>query len=117
MDTRLVKSLSRLTALKNNLPQKGWGVSGKYVEEFNSILEDLEKVSSKNLKEFNIPDNEVRPRMTSVDGAGHKIYTSESYCDKEYASMKIDGVLGYFTLLLQPTEIKNKLGFYVEKKD
>ena len=116
MDKQLIKSLARLTALKNNVPQKGYGVLEKYVDEFNTIIGELEKSSGEDLSEFKIPDNEVGPRVTSVDMTGRKTYSSGSYCDREFISMKIDGVLGYFTFLLQPNEIKDELGFKLKKR-
>ena len=117
MDKNLAKLLSRLSALKANIPQRGWGVSKKYVDEFNLILEELRKITDEELNEFKVPDNEVRPRMTSVSYGGHKTYTDEHFCDREFILMKIDGILGYFTLLLEPIEVKNKLGFDVENND
>jgi len=117
MDKNLAKLLARLTALKTNVPQKGYGVPKKYVDEFNSILKGLGETSGEDLNEFMVPTGEVKPRMTSIDMSGRKTYSSESYCDREFISMKIDSVLGYFTLLLKPTEIQNKLGFDVEEND
>jgi len=117
MDKDITKLFARLSALKGNIPERGWGVPEKYVSEFNSILEELQNNSGEDLDDFKIPDNEVRPRVTSVNMGGKKTYSSERFCDKEFISMKIDGVLSYFTLLLQPKEIQNKMGFSVEERD
>lgn len=116
MDNNLAKLLARLTALKNNLPENS--VSRKYVDEFNSITVGLEEISNETLKEFKISESEIKPRLLSWNylTGGEKKYSSEHYCQKEYLLMKIDGVLGYFTLLLQPTETKEKLGFDIEEK-
>ncbi|GAG77599.1 unnamed protein product [marine sediment metagenome] len=100
MNDNLIKSLARLTGLKNNIPT-GW-VLRKYGDEFNSILVTLEKDSSFNLAEFVIPEHEFESRP------GHR----GKYCDREFLLMKIDGVLSYFTFVLQPEETKNKLGFF-----
>lgn len=116
MDKELAKLLARLTALKNNLPK--YSVPRKYADEFNSILAELEKNSGENLNEFKIPASEIHPRVTSFNAmSGRKTYSSESYCDREFLLMKIDGVLGYFTLILQPTEVKNQMGFSVEENE
>jgi hypothetical protein len=116
MDKELAKLLARLTALKNNLPKHL--VSRKYADEFNSILAELEKSSGEDLNEFKIPASEIQPRVTSFNMiSGQKTYSFDSYCEREFLLMKIDGVLGYFTLLLQPTEIKNQMGFLVEENE
>jgi len=116
MDKQLAKSLSLLAALKNNLPQK-YGVRARFVEEFNSALGELERISGEDLKEFKVPDDEVKPRLLSVDMGGSRKYSSERYCDKDFISMKVDAVLGYFTLILQSDEKETKLGFHVEESE
>ena len=116
-NTQLLKLLSRLTSIKNNVPQKGWGVPEKYVVEFNSIIYELEQNTDEDLKEFKVPESEVRPHLTTIGPGNRRTYTSESYCDREFLLMKADGVLGFFTLLLQPTEIKNHIGFKVGENE
>jgi len=111
MDKELAKLLARLTALKNNLPS-GRSTPVKYVSEFNSIITEIEKSTEEKLDEFKIPFSEIRPQQISS-----RIFTDESFCDREFLLMKIDGVLGYFTLLLQPADIKNRMGFSVEEKE
>ena len=116
MDKNLAKLLARLTALKNNLPKNP--VHRKYADEFNSILVGLEKISTEDLNEFKIPDHEIKPQLMSWNylTGGNKKYSSESYCQRDFLLMKIDGVLGYFTLILQPTETKEKLGFNIGER-
>lgn len=114
MNKEALKLLARLTALKNNLPKDL--VEKKYADEFNTILTELEKSFNENLSEFMIPASEVQPRVTSWNMLSHNTtYSHESYCDREFLLMKIDGVLGYFTLLIQPEEIKSQIGFSVEE--
>lgn len=118
MNKELAKSLARLTALKNNIPESSW-VLQKYADEFNSILKSLVRISGENLDEFIIPATEIRPRATSWSPSGGTKYSSERYCDKEFILMKIDGVLMYFTLILQetkPIEPEEMLGFKLKKK-
>lgn len=118
MDKELAKLLSRLTALKNNIPQSGFGIPQKYVIEFNSILSELEAISDESLDVFTVPESEVQRRVSGGNYlTGEVDYTSERYCDRDFILMKIDGILGYFTLLLQPAEIKNQMGFRVEEND
>jgi len=117
MNKELAKLLARLTALKQNLPRYHL-IERKYADEFNSLLIELEDVSNEKLNEFRIPLSEIKPKVTSFNlKSGQRTYSSDSYCDREFLLMKIDGVLGYFTLLLQPTEIKNQIGFRVEENE
>jgi hypothetical protein len=116
MNKELVKLLARLTALKNNLP-KHW-VERKYADEFNSVLLELERISKENLNEFKIPASEIQPRVISFNMlSGRRTYSSENYCDRNFLLMKINGTLNFFTILLQPTEIKNQMGFSIEQND
>jgi hypothetical protein len=115
MNKVFAQLLSRLTALKGNLPKST--VDRKYADEFNSIITELETISSETLTDFKISASEIRPRIVSSNYiTGEKSYSPESYCDRNFLLMKIDGVLGYFTLLLQPVEIKDQMGFNVERK-
>ncbi len=116
MDKSIAKLLARLTALKANLPKNL--VAKKYADEFNSILLELERCSEEGLNEFKIAEAEIKPRLLSSNyNTGRATYSSELYCDRDFLLMKIDGVLGYFTLLLQPNEIINQMGFHVESND
>ncbi len=113
MDKEIAKSLARLTALKANIPQHN--VGKKYADEFNSVVNILEEFSGDNLVEFKFPESEIKPIVVSFNMiSGSKSYSAESFCDREYLLMKLDGVLGYFTLSLQPNEIKEQIGFHVE---
>jgi len=117
MNKELVKILARLTAVKKNIPTTHL-VEKKYVEEFHDILSGLEKISGEDLQEFRVPNQEINPRVTSISYGGGKTYSSESYCQREFLLMKIDGVLGYFTYLLQPSDDKGpELGFRVEERE
>ncbi len=116
MDKDLAKLLARLTSLKSNIPSEEL-VSRQYADEFNSILVGLEEFSKENLKDFVILDEKINPRVASFNMlSGKRTYSSEEYCERSFLLMEIDGVLGYFTLLLQPTENKEKLGFNVGEK-
>ena len=114
MDKELAKALARLTALKSQVSRNH--ISKKYADEYNSIIEILEKTSGEVLTEFKIPSQEIKPIPVSYSKMGTD-YSAESYCDKEYFLMKLDGVLGYFTLLLQPVEVKKQMGFTVANND
>lgn len=112
-DKNLFRSLARLNAIKNNLPEH-W-VEQKYIDEYNSIIKILEEVTKESLEEFKVPQSQVRPRAVVHSPTQGTSYSRELYCDREYFLIKVDSVLGYFTLVLQPTEVKNQMGFSVDK--
>ena len=99
----LAKLLSRLTALKESMPPNR--VRAAFALEHNSIVHDLEKISNESLTEFKIPNSE----MYNLSGF------KDAYCNRDFLLMKVIGLLGYFTLKLQPEEMKNKTGFSIEE--
>jgi hypothetical protein len=88
---------SRLEALKKNLPPS-MTVDQKYVGEFHSILDSLEKESGASLNDFRVPGSELRRRMTTKNTlTGEVSYSESPECDRAFLMMKIDATLGFFT--------------------
>jgi hypothetical protein len=104
MNKDLAKALARLTGLKNNLPQ-GW-TEIKYSTDFNEVIHKLEELVGEDLSDFKYPSH-----MSHVI-PGHR----GIYCDKNFLLVKIDGVLGYFNLILQPVEDAREIGFRVSEQ-
>ncbi len=113
----VLRSYSRLNALKVNLPKNGWGIDEKYIREYHDMLTVLEGATGMRLEEFRIPDNELQRVMTSYTPPGpyfggeeKTTYTNERYCDRDYVLSKLDAILTYFQILNSPKE-ENKIGF------
>lgn len=106
MPNDLAKFLARLTALKNNLP-KALSTEERYIREYHVVLDGLAKGTGEDLSDFQVPASDV---YTDPE-------TGERFYNRPFLMIKLDGVLGYFTFLLQPNEIKNELGFKVERTD
>jgi hypothetical protein len=103
------EALARLTALKSNLPNP-LGVQEKYVNEFHQILDLLELNSGSDLSRFRVPTSELRPQVASLNRlAGRTTYTHDRRCDRNFLTMKIDGVLRLFEL--QTAGQKSRIGF------
>jgi hypothetical protein len=84
------RAYSRLMALKNNLPGSVT-VDEKYVQQFDSILDTLEKESGQNLDAFRVSGAELRHRMTSKNTLTGEVGYSESpECHRPFLMMKID---------------------------
>ena len=108
-------ALAKLQALKTNIP-KGLGVSAKYADEYNSAIDYLLNMQNDELliKE-KIDQSEIYNPITGI--TNEKTYYGERSIRRDFLMSKIDTVLGYFTLKLQPTQIKNKIGFSVEQSE
>lgn len=107
---QILEAYSRLGALKDNLPRS---IDEKYVHEFHQVLDLLEQHSGASLGAFRIPSEQVcREVAGSVMYTGETFYTDERYCDRNYFTMKIDGVIRMFSLLLDSGERgKSPIGF------
>jgi hypothetical protein len=92
------QAYSLLMALKNNLPGS-ITVDEQYVQQFDGILDALEKESGQNLDAFRVSGAELRHRMTSKNTLTSEVAYSEGpECRRPFLMMKIDAVLGFFTL-------------------
>lgn len=108
MADKIIRLYSRLTSLKENLPSS---VEEKYVRDYHSIVDELEKITSSNLSEFRLPEGEVRSRITSGNYlTGEKKYSKNRYCDKNFLLAKLDALLGYFQFRYL-SEKKEEIGF------
>ena len=105
----LIEAYARLKALKSNLPERS-SVELKYVEEFHSILRLLTHTSGLDLSNFRVPDSELKPIVTGGNYiTGTVDYSEDSYCQRAFLMMKIDGVLTFFEI--QSSQPKPKIGF------
>jgi len=111
----LTLTYARLEALRSNLPE-GLKVEEKYVTEFHGILSLLEKASGADLTVFRVPGEELKRRITSANpGAGTVGYSDSKFCERSFLMMKVQGVLGFFTLELSSP--KPAMGFVPPPKE
>ena len=108
----IIRSYSRLAALKQNIPSdNAIDVVETYIKEYHDILENLSKEIGAPLDEFRVPDKEINHRLTSFSPFEDKsTYSDEKYCEKGLFLSKLDGVLSYFTIKYLSKEKKN-IGF------
>jgi len=95
--------------MKDNLP-KTMEVDQKYVAEYHGILDDLEAATGTDLRKFRIPQGEIHPQVSGgnyITGETH--YSGRQVCERAYLVMKVDGVLGFFSIKLSPK--KKEFGF------
>lgn len=107
---QVLEAYSRLKALRQNVADQP--VAGQVVVEFHQILDLLEAASQVSLQGFRIPESELRPIESGGSYlSGQVDYSRESYCDRAFFLMKIEGVLIMFEVLLSTPAGKPSIGF------
>lgn|GEM_PF-1311990 len=112
---KIFRLYSRLTALKQNLPK--WDINEKYVKDYHDILGLLSEETNSSLDEFKVPQEEIRPRLTSytpsipdIDQEAKSTYSEDRYCEKTLFLTKVDALLSYFKMRYLSEE-KPNIGF------
>jgi|ERR1700739_4456063 hypothetical protein len=101
----LKQAYARLKSLKANLPDR-FHADQTYVEEFHSILDILQQESGTSLSAFRVPANEMQRESSGGNSiTGETYYTGRMVCHRTYLMMRIDGVLGFFTISSPETAI------------
>jgi len=110
VEIEIKKSYATLVALKNNLP-KNDNIQEKYVRIFNSEIERLTNLGFNDLKEFKVPESEIKPLLLGWNyiTGGDKKYSQERYVDREFLLIKVDSVLGFFSVHSSKEEIGFKI--------
>lgn len=101
----VAQAYARLSALKTNLPER-YGADQSYIQEFHTVLDILQKESGVDLSASRVPESEIeRESSGSNTLSGEVYYTGRMVCTRSYLMMKIDGVLGFFTLASSRTTV------------
>ena len=110
-NVEMLEAYSRLKALRQNVPPHR--VGSAFVNEFHGALDLLTKVSGLDLSNFRVPPSQVQPIAVAGNYlTGETDYSSDSFCDRDYLLMKVDGVLSMFELLMtQASTGKPAIGF------
>lgn len=96
-EVNIKQAYSLLVALKNNLPG-GLTVDEKYVDQFHTILDTLEKECGQNLDAFRVPGSELKRRAISKNEYTGVTYSETAEVHRPFLMMKIDAVLSFFTI-------------------
>ncbi len=105
---KLRRAFSILNSLKQNVPQNH-EISEKYVIEYHRVLEELQKQGI-DIQEFKIEPAQVKPRLISSNSlTGERTYSEGKYIERSFFLMKLDSLLGYFTLTIE--DRKPQIGF------
>lgn len=93
---------ARLTAFSKHLPEN-YEIEERLVEQYHSMLTELEFASGQNLANFRVPSEDLRPRVEAVQRGtrrqpGRTHYSKGKYCLRTTLLMKIDALLQFGTL-------------------
>jgi hypothetical protein len=105
-------SYAILTSLLRNLPDTH-SVDQKWVHQYHTEVERLEKAACIKLDDFKVPGSELEREMTGHGGLGRgPIYSRALRCERSVLVHKIESLVGYFSLTkgYQPPEIDFKGG-------
>ncbi len=106
---QLTQAYARLKAMKDNLPDN-YEVDQKYLDEYHQILDLLQTASGSDLKAFRVQASEIHRETTGGNYISGEVYYSDRLvCERAYLAMKIDGVLGFFTIKTAPK--RKEFGF------
>lgn len=107
----LVKIYHLLLALRENLPQEKH-ISRKYVDQYNSLLDNLAAEVNYSLNDFKVPESVLEHTSgVSRPGRGFEGF-GEKECERGLLLMKLDAILFQF----RPHEEKPKIGFQSPEK-
>ena len=87
---RILKSLRKIIST----PQQ---IEETYVREFHNALNMLESLGQ-NVKDFYIPDSEMKPRLIAIKSSGQRSYSHEKYVSSELLLSKLDDLLFSFNI-------------------
>ena len=105
---KLRRAFATLSSLRQNLPEN-YRLHEKYIIEYHKIIDDL-RDQKIDLDEFRIPEREVKPILVQSNYLTEESeYSRERYVEKAYFLMKLDALLGYFTLTID--DKKPRIGF------
>lgn len=110
---KILRCYTRLEALKKNLPNDH-KIHEKFIEDYHEILRIISEEARIELDEFNIPNIEIKPKLTSSNYlTREKHYSKDNYCDKAIFLSKLDALLSYFQFKYLSQE-KPQIGFKTE---
>lgn len=109
MSDTLLKSYSLILGIKQNIPDNH-EVKETWVKEFHAALDRVQKEVNLDLSEFFVPDTAIHKSLSGFSYmTKEKRFKKGLWCEKKLLLQKVDAVLNYFQLLLQPQE--KKIGF------
>ena len=109
-DDQILRAYATITSMKGNVPERPQ-IEERWVIEFNTAIEKLEKSLSIDLQEFKVPKDALKRFVASCNSLTNDVtYLEGLWCERAILMQKLDSVLVYFTGLQDREE--NKIGFH-----
>ena len=109
-DDQILRAYATITSMKANVPERPQ-IEERWVIEFNTAIEKLEKSLSIDLQEFTVPQDALKRFVASCNSLTNDVtYLEGLWCERAILMQKLDSVLVYFTGLQDRED--NKIGFH-----
>ena len=109
-DDQILRAYATITSMKANVPERPQ-IEERWVIEFNTAIEKLEKSLSIDLQEFKVPQDALKRFVASCNSLTNDVtYLEGIWCERAILMQKLDSVLVYFTGLQDREDIK--IGFH-----
>jgi hypothetical protein len=111
-DRKWALAWAKLAALRDHLPSL---VGEREVAEFHEVLALLHEATREDTSPFRMPEEAVRPIITSIRPAGRRTparmtYSNKPYCEQSLMVRKISAVYAFFEGIAPPAA-KPRVGF------
>ena len=111
---QILRAYAAITSMRANVPERH-EVEERWVNEFNTAIEKLEKSLGIDLQEFKVPQDALKRFVASCNSlTGDVTYLDGLWCERAILMQKLDSVLVYFTGLEDRED--NKIGFHPFKQ-
>ena len=94
-----IDAYARLLALRKNIPSEN-RVPSVFVTEYNDIVSIISKESGVNLDQYKVADEHCQPYVVMASKS-RTTYSKDSYCNKDFLSMKADSLINRFQFMTQ----------------
>lgn len=109
-DDQILRAYATITSMRINVPARPQ-IEERWVIEFNTAIEKLEKSLDSDLQEFKVPQDALKRFVASCNNLTNEVtYLEGLWCERPILMQKIDSVLAYFTGMQDRED--NKIGFH-----
>jgi hypothetical protein len=113
-DDQILRAYATLTSMRANVPERPQ-IEERWVIEFNSAIEKLEKSLDIDLQEFKVPQDALKRFVASCNSLTNDVtYLEGLWCERAILMQKLDSVLVYFTGMQNSED--NTIGFHPFKQ-
>lgn len=105
----IAKAYTLLSSIKANVPTN-FEVDQSWVDDYHAALEQVENATGLSLREYRVSHADMHRETTGGNYlTGEVFYSGRTVVERSRFMMKVDAVLGYFTLKTEPK--KQQIGF------